>query len=74
MAEITFTQADLDNLKEALVSGASSVTIGDRTVTFRTKQELIDLIGFVKAQLNGEADDSSPVVVGGFSRKPSSEG
>lgn len=74
MPEITFTQEDLDNLKEALTSGASSVTIGDRTVTFRSKQELLDLIALVSTQLSGDADDSSSVVVGGFSRKPRSEG
>lgn len=69
MADLSFTQADLDNLKAALISGASSVTIGDRTITFRTKQELIDLIALVKSSLEGTNDDVSSVVVGGFGRK-----
>lgn len=72
MATITYTQEDLDTLKEALVSGASSVTIGDRTVQFRSKKELLELIEMVKQQLDGDAAAASntSIVVGGFSRKP----
>lgn len=76
MVMVTFTQEDLDTLKEALVSGATRVTIGDRTVEFRSKSELLELIDLVETQLAGgtAATENTTVIVGGFQRLPDDEG
>lgn len=41
---LVFTQADVNNLKAALVSGANEVTIGDRTVRYRTQSDLLKIL------------------------------
>lgn len=41
---LVFTQTDVDNLKAALVSGASEVTIGDRTVKYRSQADITKLL------------------------------
>lgn len=67
-----FTQQDLDNLKEALVSGAATVMVNGRSVTYRSKQDLLDLIKLVEDDLAGNdisGEDLSSVVIGGFNRK-----
>lgn len=67
-----FTQQDLDNLKEALVSGAATVMVNGRSITYRSKQDLLDLIKLVEESLAGDdvsGEDLSSVVVGGFNRK-----
>ncbi len=67
-----FTQQDLDNLKEALVSGAATVMVNGRSITYRSKQDLIDLIKLVEESLAGDdvsGEDLSSIVVGGFNRK-----
>jgi hypothetical protein len=54
---VVFTQADLDNLKAALVSGAMEVTIGDRTIKYRTQKDLLAAIEMVSQYLDGVSDD-----------------
>lgn len=68
---ITYTQDDLDALKEALLTGASQVTVNGRTIIYRSKKELMELIGMIEDQLSGNTnlESSTTVVVGGFSRK-----
>lgn len=57
---IVYTQADLDALKEALVTGASEVRVGDRTIRYRSQAELQHLIREITEQLDGvAASDSS---------------
>ena len=71
-----YTQDDLLALKQALVTGASSVTIsgptGSRTITYRSKDELLELIRMVEDKLNGTQEsltDNSTVIVSGFDKK-----
>lgn len=73
-----WTLDDLAQLKQALVSGASNVSISSggitRQVTWRSKSELLELIRMVEDELSGAtAEDMSSVVIGGFSRKGKSE-
>jgi hypothetical protein len=61
---ITYTQADLDNLKEALLTGAEEVHIGDRRLRYRSQAELIKLIQVVQAQVDGiKKLDTSPNLI-----------
>ena len=50
---MTFSQNDLDNLKEALLSGADEVQIGDRRIKFKSKKELLELIELVENSIEG---------------------
>ena len=45
------TQADIDNLNEAIASGARAVTIGDQSLTFNTTASLIAARNDLAAQL-----------------------
>lgn len=61
---MNFTLSDLNNLKAALVTGAMSVQIGDRTITYRSQSEIISLIKLIDAQLNPPAvTATSPDIV-----------
>jgi len=51
---MTYTEADLESLKKALLSGAQSVSVQGRTITFRSLVELKSLIAEVEAALNAE--------------------
>ena len=68
-----FTSEDLENLKSALVSGASSVMIGNRNIMYRSKEELLELIRMVEDDLSGATESDSieitDTIVGGYSRK-----
>jgi len=55
-----YTEDDLNALKEALLTGASSIRIGDRQVNFRTTAELKALIKEVQDSL--EIDEGSTPV------------
>lgn len=72
MADLVFTQDDLDALKEALLTGAEEVQIGDRRIRFRSKAELLDLIKLVQESLEDASDSqiNTDVVVGGFRKRP----
>lgn len=70
---INYTQDDLDALKEALLTGATQVTVNGRTIIYRSKKDLMDLIKMIEDQLSGadNSESSTTVVVGGFNRKGS---
>jgi hypothetical protein len=53
-----FTDADLENIKAAFVSGASKVRIGDREIDYRPQKDLLAAIQFITAQLAGETSTS----------------
>lgn len=65
---ITFTQQDLDNLKEALVTGLMEITVQGRTVKYRSQADIISLIGDIEASL-ASGDAESDFVVGGFDKR-----
>jgi hypothetical protein len=73
---LVFTQTDLDNLKAALVTSATEVTIGDRTVRYRSQKEIMEAIRLVKTYLDGvsaDVDDNPNVISPTYSRSGSSE-
>jgi collagenase-like PrtC family protease len=59
MANIVFTQTDLDNLKEALLTGADEVVIGDRKIRYRSQQHLLQLIKMAQDSINGAIDSNT---------------
>jgi hypothetical protein len=67
---LSFTQADLDALKAALLTGATTVQIGDRTITYRSQKDLLAAMRMIENYLNGvDTDDSGPnTIQAGFSR------
>lgn len=68
---LTFTQADLDALKAAFVTGALEVTIGDRRVRYRSQSELLAAIRMVEEAISGvsdDIDDNPNVIQAGYSR------
>jgi len=53
---MAYTQADLDRLKEAYIQEARSVTFADgREVKFESKEALLSVINYVKADLGLDA-------------------
>ncbi len=67
---LTFTQADLDALKAAYVTGAKVVQIGDRRVEYNSPADLLKAISLVQTALDGSTDieDNPNVIQAGFSR------
>lgn len=53
---VTYTQADLDSLNEALLTGAEEVTIGDRRIKYRSKADLLGLIKMIQEKLDNAAN------------------
>lgn len=49
---MTFTSSDLEALKEALISGALSISSNGRTVTFRNTEDLLKTINMIEAQIS----------------------
>jgi hypothetical protein len=68
---LTFTQDDLDNLKEALISGADEVQIGDRRVKFKSRSEILELINLITTSMNGvtAASAASSFIQATFDKK-----
>lgn len=56
---ITYTEADLEALKEALVSGASEVSIGDRRVKYKSHEEIVQAMKIVQASLDAQASKTT---------------
>lgn len=48
---MAWTTTDRDNLKTAIAKGEKSVTYADRSVTYRSLQEMIDALALVEAEL-----------------------
>jgi hypothetical protein len=65
---ITFTSADLDALKEALLSGATEVSIGDRRIRYKSQAEIIQAIKMVQAALDGVPSESTTQIAATFSK------
>lgn len=58
-----FTADDLKPLKQALISGVSSVSVsGGRTATFRSLAELKEIIADIEASIAAANPTLSPVV------------
>jgi hypothetical protein len=55
-----FTSEDLKPLKAALISGTTSVRIGDRTVSFRSIAELKSLIKEIEEAIEAEETQEVP--------------
>ena len=55
---ITYTQADLDSLNEALLTGAEEVVIGERKIKYRSKADLLSLIKMIQEKLDDVANSS----------------
>ncbi len=71
---VTFTQDDLDTLKDALVTGLTELTVQGRQMKFRTKDELVSLINMIENQLNASTTDpETDFVVGGFDKRNTDE-
>ena len=49
---MAFTQAQIDAAKNALASGKLSVRFGDRSITYRSVNELRQAISLMEAELN----------------------
>ena len=65
---LTFTNADLENLKAALISGALSVKIGDREVTYRSQKEIIAAIKMIQEAIDGTTSSDLQNVKASFSK------
>ncbi len=52
---MAYTQADIDTLKAAIVSqnGAQEITFNDRTVRFRSLEEMRDHLAQMQREVNG---------------------
>lgn len=55
----SITQADVDNLEQALVSGELQVRIGDRWITYRSVEELKAALTYAKEQVSKAASPTS---------------
>ncbi len=71
---MTFQESDLEALKEAYTSGATSITINGRTVVFQTPEALEKIIQKIEEAIAAQASPSEvPVsprtIQGRFTRK-----
>lgn len=46
-----FSQEQYDALKEAIASGATTITYGDKTVSYRSLAEMKELVRMIDAEL-----------------------
>lgn len=58
---MTYAAEDLIPLKEALLSGALTITANGRTITFRTQEDLQKLIQQIEAQIYADENPTSDV-------------
>ena len=65
---MTFTQADLANLKAALLTGALEVSVGDRTIRYRSQTEIIALIKLIETQLAGSGAENTSKIQATYSK------
>lgn len=52
---MAWTQAQLDAIESAIASGELTVRFGDRTVTYRSMEELLQARGVIKEALAAES-------------------
>lgn len=57
---MTFNENDLAELKKALVSGVTSMTINGRSVTFRSLSEIKQIIGEIEASIKLQENANDP--------------
>ena len=55
---MSYTQADLDAVEKALASGATTVTMGNRQITFRSVQDMRLIISTIRNALAGSSGAS----------------
>jgi hypothetical protein len=60
---LTFQESDLTALKEALLTGALEVQIGDRKITYRSQADLIRAIQMVQNAISPPTSTTSPDLV-----------
>lgn len=68
---LTFTQADLDRLKEAYLTGAKEVQVGDRKIVYDSPKDLLAKIQQIESYLSGspsDVDDLPNIIRPTFSR------
>lgn len=68
---LTFTQDDLNRIKEAFLTGATEVTVGDRTIKYRPQKDLVSLMQVIQEAIDGvpsDVDDLPNIVRPTFSR------
>ncbi|MEP6587130.1 MAG: hypothetical protein ABJA84_00030 [Polaromonas sp.] len=51
------SQTDIDNLNQAIATGARSVTLGGQTITYNTTQNLIAARNDLQAQLDAQSPE-----------------
>ncbi|MBF0342017.1 MAG: hypothetical protein HQL95_13800 [Magnetococcales bacterium] len=59
---MTFTQTELDELKQAYASGALRVTHADKTVEYGSEIDLLRRIRMVEGELRSSTGQSAPTV------------
>ena len=66
-----YTIEDLTNLKEALAIGATTVTVGGRSITYRSLNDMIRLIKIISGELAGDDAllENSSTVIASFDKK-----
>lgn len=65
---ITFTSNDLVALKQALLTGANEVQIGDRRVKYNSPSEILRVIRMVEEYLNASSTDSIKTIQASYSK------
>ncbi len=68
---LTFTQADLDRLKEAYLTGAREVQVGDRKIVYNSPKDILAAIQVVQEYIEGvstDVDDNPSIIRPTFSR------
>ena len=53
-ADLKFSDADIESLKKAIAKGAQTVTYGDRSVTYRSLDEMVRLFNIITASRGTE--------------------
>lgn len=55
---MTFQESDLVQLKKALLSGTQSISMGGRTVTFQSLEEIKKTIKEIEAKIAADAEEA----------------
>lgn len=75
---MAWTQADIDDLKKAIGSGARTVKFGagsgSREITYNSIDEMLKALGVMEAEVNGGSSGYVLVDVGRGFRRPRGEG
>ena len=65
---MAYTQAHVDAMREALASGALSVSHGGKTVTYRSRQEMLDQLALMEAAIAGAGARRAHYAIAGHRR------